>query len=187
MSDSTLRPVPPSPPCQLIWLDMEMTGLDPEEHKILEIATVITDKDLNIIHEGPELIIHQNETELSKMDAWNQSHHGKSGLTERVRSSELSTKEAEALTLEFIRPLIRPNTGILSGNSIWQDRRFIHKHMPALDQYLHYRMLDVSSIKILTQLWYEKPPFPKTEAHRALDDIKESIEELRFYRRHIFC
>ncbi|MCB9229262.1 MAG: oligoribonuclease [Deltaproteobacteria bacterium] len=175
----------PSP--RLIWMDLEMTGLNPETDHILEIATIITDNDLSLIQQGPCLVIHQDEGTLNRMDEWNQKQHRKSGLLPKVRASDIGTSQAEALTLAFIKKLIPPREGVLCGNSIWQDRRFIARHMPALDQYLHYRMLDVSSVKILSKLWFkELPHFEKKEAHRALDDIEESIRELIYYRQNIF-
>ena len=171
---------------QLIWMDLEMTGLNPDTDHILEIATIITDNQLHILHEGPVLSIHQDKRILDQMDQWNQTQHGKSGLIEKVLQSGIKTKEAESRTLDFISPLIEPGAGILCGNSIWQDRRFIAQHMPRLDAYLHYRMLDVSSVKILKNMWFPKAHFPKKSPHRALDDITQSIEELRYYRRLIF-
>ncbi|NRA43746.1 MAG: oligoribonuclease [Oligoflexales bacterium] len=171
---------------RLVWMDLEMTGLIPEHDKILEIATIITNSDLDIIAHGPELVIHQDNKVLEAMDEWNQTHHKKSGLIERVQQSSTSSLEAEAETLEFIKTHVKEKKGILAGNSIWQDRRFIIKHMPKIDQYLHYRLLDVSTIKILANSWYQLEPFRKKEAHRAKTDIEESIGELKFYKEKCF-
>ena len=174
----------------LLWLDMEMTGLDPHRDRPIEIATLITSAQLDIIAVGPEVVIHQDDELLTAMDAWNTSHHGASGLTARVRAATVTEAEAEARTLEFINAHFgardRP---VLCGNSIHQDRRFINRYMPALDVRLHYRMVDVSTIKELGRRWYadEVSALPsKNETHRALDDIHESLAELRFYREHLF-
>lgn len=174
----------------LVWIDMEMSGLDPEKERVLELATIITDKDLVVIAELPEIVVHQPDEVLAAMDAWNTKHHGASGLTERVRTSSVTEAEAEAAVLAFIDAHIpsgeRP---VLAGNSIHQDRRFIHRYLAGLDRRLHYRMVDVSTIKELARRWYpavfDKRP-AKRETHRALDDIRESIDELRFWREQIF-
>ena len=172
----------------LVWIDLEMTGLEPERDVILEIATIVTDSELEIVAEGPNLVISQPETILDTMDDWNVRHHTASGLLERVRASTLELEEAEALTLEFVREHVDPKTAPLCGNSIGQDRRFLYRYMPGLSAYLHYRSVDVSSIKELAARWYgpELRPPPKSSTHRALDDIRESIEELRFYRNTVF-
>lgn len=172
----------------LVWIDLEMTGLDVDECRIIEIATLITDSELNIIATGPELVIHQPDELLDAMDEWNTKHHGESGLTEAVRKSTISEEEAERRTLEFIKTYCDERSAPLCGNSVWQDRRFLDRYMPKLEAYLHYRIIDVSSIKEVVRRWYPsnvRPP-KKGDTHRALDDIKESIEELRFYRENIF-
>src|ERR1041385_6854940 len=175
----------------LVWLDMEMTGLDPESERIIEVATIITDGQLTEVATGPEIVIHQPDELLATMDDWNKSHHGASGLTERVKASTNSEGDAEAQTIAFINQHVSAkDRPVLAGNSIHQDRRFIHRYMPALDKRLHYRMVDVSTIKELARRWYPqvtaKQP-AKKETHRALDDIRESIEELRFYKQHLFA
>jgi oligoribonuclease len=174
----------------LVWLDMEMSGLDPQRERIIEIATILTDGQLTEIAVGPELVIHQPDDLLAAMDDWNTKHHGASGLTERVRQSQITDADAEAQTVAFIDAHVsareRP---VLAGNSIHQDRRFIRRYMPALEKRLHYRMVDVSTIKELARRWYPqvtaKQP-AKRDTHRALDDIRESIDELRFYRGRVF-
>ncbi len=171
----------------LVWIDLEMTGLNPQEDQILEIATLITDSQLNIIAEGPNLAIFQNEETLSKMDEWNQTHHKQSGLLDRVRASTESMRTAEEKTLAFLAPYCKPKASPLCGNSVWQDRRFLDRHMQALNSFCHYRIIDVSSVKELATRWYPKlAPIKKAESHLALADIKESLEELRYYRQHCF-
>jgi oligoribonuclease len=175
----------------LVWLDMEMTGLDPERERIIEMATILTDGNLTELATGPDLVIHQDDAVLAAMDDWNKKHHGASGLIERVRSSTVSDGDAEAQTLAFINAHAgAKDRPVLAGNSIHQDRRFIRRYMPALEKRLHYRMVDVSTIKELARRWYPaivaKQP-PKKETHRALDDIRESLDELRFYRQHVFA
>ncbi|MFP6814577.1 MAG: oligoribonuclease [Pseudomonadales bacterium] len=167
-------------------MDLEMTGLDPETDVIIEMATIITDNDLNILGEGPVLAVSQPEEKLAAMDEWNTSHHTKSGLVERVRHSGVSEREAEAQTLAFIEGHLEKNVSPLCGNTIWQDRRFLTRYMPALEAYLHYRNIDVSSIKELVARWRPDllPGFGKTNQHTALADIRESIEELKYYREH---
>jgi oligoribonuclease len=172
----------------LVWLDLEMTGLDTTSDKIIEIATIITDPFLNILAEGPVIAIHQSETCLAKMDKWCQNQHGRSGLIDRVKASTVNEEHAESITLEFISAYVAANKSPLCGNSICQDRRFMHRHMPKLEAYFHYRNLDVSTIKELANRWAPdlKDGFKKENKHRALDDIYESIHELRYYREHFF-
>ena len=175
----------------LVWLDMEMSGLDANKERIIEIATILTDGQLTEIAVGPDLVIHQHDEILAGMDDWNKKHHGGSGLIERVKTSTITEGDAEAQTLAFISQHVgakeRP---VLAGNSIHQDRRFIRRFMPTLDARLHYRMVDVSTIKELARRWYPqiiaKQP-QKSDSHRALDDIRESIDELRFYRANVFA
>lgn len=173
----------------LVWIDMEMTGLDPEKEGIIEMATIITDKDLNIVAEGPNLIINQKAKLLKDMDEWNQNQHQKSGLIEKVKKSKITVKRAEKMTLDFISKYCVPKKTLLCGNAVHHDRRFIIKYMPKLHEFLHYRHIDVSTLKALIGWWYPKNKnLPqKTESHRALDDIRESIEELRFYRDTYFA
>jgi oligoribonuclease len=171
----------------LIWVDMEMTGLDPQRDRILEIATLVTDSELNILAEGPNLAVHQPEDVLAAMDEWNQTHHGKSGLIERVRASTETEATAEEKTLAFLAGYCQAKASPLCGNSVWQDRRFLDRYMQALNGFCHYRIIDVSSIKELAKRWYPKmPPLKKAESHQALADIRESLEELRHYRLHCF-
>jgi oligoribonuclease len=171
----------------LVWMDLEMSGLDPETNTILEIATVITDGNLEIISEGPVLAIYQHSEVLHSMDDWNKKHHNETGLVERVRQSAFHMRDAEMMTLDFIKNHIVPGKSPLCGNSIWQDRRFLIKYMPILEKYFHYRNIDVSSIKELYNIWYPGLPlFEKENAHIALKDIHESISELQYYRRKIF-
>lgn len=176
-------------PDLLVWMDLEMTGLDPERERIIEMATLVTDGDLNVVAEGPELVIHQPDELLEAMDEWNRTQHAKTGLIDRVRASQVTEREAEERTLAFVAEHCQERTAPLSGNSIHQDRRFLRRYMPALEAYFHYRNLDVSTVKELAKRWYpedyEATP-PKGEAHRALDDVRDSIEELRFYRSRIF-
>ncbi|QJD30880.1 oligoribonuclease [Methylococcus geothermalis] len=168
----------------LIWIDLEMTGLDTQNDAIIEIATIITDSQLNVLAEGPVLAIHQPESVLERMDDWNRKQHGESGLIERVRRSTVDEAEAERLTLGFVGEWVPPNESPICGNSICQDRRFLARCMPRLEAYFHYRNLDVSTLKILVERWAPalKEGLRKQSAHRALDDIRESIAELRYYR-----
>lgn len=169
----------------LVWIDLEMTGLHPEVDTVIEAACLITNTDLEIIAEGPDLVIQADPSAFESMDAWNKNQHTKSGLWEKVLTSTITVEEAEEKLLTFIKANARSRP-YLAGNSIWQDRRFIRKYMPRLDAYLHYRMLDVSSLKIVVDYWRPKVVYQKKESHRALDDIKESIEELKLYKDHIF-
>jgi oligoribonuclease len=173
-------------PANLVWIDLEMTGLDPERDAIIEIATLITDSDLNLIAEGPELAISQPESLLAGMDEWNQTHHAASGLLDRVRASKVSNAEAQAQTLNFISQHVEPNTAPLCGNSVWQDRRFLTRYMSDLEGYLHYRLIDVSTLKELAIRWAPQVlnGFSKDNTHTALSDIRESVAELRHYREH---
>lgn len=174
----------------LLWLDLEMTGLDPDRERIIEIATVVTDSNLKVIAEGPDLVIFQPDKLLNAMDAWNTKHHGASGLINGVRSSTITTEKAEAQTLEFVAQHCERNKTPLAGNSIHQDRAFLVRYMPKFADFLHYRNVDVSTIKELVRRWYpkiyEKRP-RKTGDHRAKGDILDSIAELAFYRREVFC
>ena len=170
----------------LIWIDLEMTGLDTLNDEIIEIATIVTDKDLNILAEGPVHAIYQDEALLNGMDDWNQEHHGQSGLVERVRSSRINEAEAEADTVNFLRDFVPSQTSPMCGNSICQDRRFLARSMPKLESYFHYRNLDVSTLKELALRWAPKVAkgFYKESQHLALADIRDSIDELRYYRKH---
>lgn len=171
----------------LIWIDLEMTGLDPDQDYIIEIATIVTDNALNIVAEGPTFAIHKDDDILSGMDEWNTKQHNDSGLVKRVRESPLRDAEAERYTLDFLCKHVPPNTSPMCGNTICQDRRFLYRYMPDLERYFHYRHLDVSTIKELVQRWAPQlTEFPKESSHLALDDIRESIAELRFYREHVF-
>jgi oligoribonuclease len=172
----------------LVWMDLEMSGLDPKTCVILEIATLITDKDLNLVAQGPALVIHQADSILENMDDWNKKHHRESGLSQAVRDSTTTLGEAEAQTLAFIARHCGEKSSPLCGNTIYQDRRFLIEYMPKLESYLHYRLVDVSTIKELVKRWYG-PPFQapqKKQKHKALDDILETIEELKFYRQTVF-
>ena len=172
----------------LIWIDLEMTGLDTTRDHIIEIATVITDKNLNEIAEGPVLTVHQPAAIMDAMDEWNTRHHGDSGLTARVLGSELALADAESATIEFLQQHVTPGKSPMCGNSICQDRRFMAREMPALEDYFHYRNLDVSTLKILAQIWAPAvaSSYTKESSHRALADIRDSISELRYYRESLF-
>jgi oligoribonuclease len=173
----------------LVWLDLEMTGLDPARDTILEIASLITDSDLNILEFGPSLVIHQPDTILDAMNEWNTKQHTKSGLLQAARSSQVSLEQAETETLHFLQQHCPKWKAILCGNSIHQDRNFINAHMPRIAEYLHYRMVDVSSVKEMLKRWYPNDPhldFKKSDQHRALIDTEESVAELRHYRTYFF-
>jgi oligoribonuclease len=173
----------------LIWLDLEMTGLDPDYNRIIEIATVVTDANLNILAEGPVIAIYQPDVVLDSMDEWNTNQHTKSGLVRRVRDSHLSEEDAQAETIEFLMQYVPQGESPMCGNSICQDRRFIYRWMPKLAKYFHYRNLDVSSIKILARLWMSSDllaSFTKEPTHLALQDIYDSITELKFYKEYFF-
>jgi oligoribonuclease len=170
----------------LVWMDLEMTGLDPAVERIIEMATIITDSELNTIAEGPVLAIKQPQALFDAMDDWNQTHHRASGLLDRIAKEGVTEREAEALTLAFLEQHVEAGAAPLCGNTIWQDRRFLCRYMPVLEGYLHYRNIDVSSIKELARRWRPDLKMAKVGAHTALADIMESIEELRFYREHFF-
>ncbi|WP_456415055.1 oligoribonuclease [Thiolapillus sp.] len=176
----------PLSPSHLIWIDLEMTGLDTDNDRIIEIATIVTDAELNILAEGPELAIFQPEEVLAGMDEWNTRQHGESGLVERVRNSEYDAPRAAAQTLAFLQDWVPPGASPMCGNSICQDRRFMARLMPELEQYFHYRNLDVSTLKELARRWSPglAEGFSKQGSHRAMDDIRESIAELAYYREH---
>jgi oligoribonuclease len=171
----------------LVWIDLEMTGLNPDEDVILEIATVVTDKDLIVLAEGPVCAIHQPDSILESMDEWNTRQHNESGLVERVRESTVTEAEAEQKTLQFMRRFVDQGSSPMCGNSICQDRRFLVRNMPELATFFHYRNLDVSSFKIVAQLWAPEiaTHFEKQSTHLALADIHDSIRELRFYRERM--
>ena len=173
-------------PQNLIWIDLEMTGLDPDTDVIIEMATIVTDSQLNILAEGPVIAVHQSDERLAAMDEWNTRTHGDSGLTQRVRDSTISQSEAEAQTIAFLEQWVPAGKSPICGNSIGQDRRFLYRYMPTLEAYFHYRYLDVSTLKILAGLWAPqlKDGFQKRGTHQALDDIRESIAELAYYREH---
>ena len=169
----------------LIWVDMEMTGLVPEEHRVIEIATIVTDSDLNELAQGPVIAIHQSDAELDAMDEWNTTHHNQSGLVARVKASEYDESRAAAETMAFLREWVGEGKSPMCGNSICQDRRFMARHLPELEAFFHYRNLDVSTLKILASRWRpDLPGLNKKTAHLAIDDIRESIEELRYYKAH---
>jgi oligoribonuclease len=172
-------------PNNLIWIDLEMTGLDPHKNTIIEIATLVTDVHLNVIEEGPILAIHQSDEVLAGMDEWCTTHHSQSGLTERVQQSNIELKTAERLTLNFLQRHVPASTSPICGNSIGQDRRFLYHYMPELEGYFHYRHIDVSTLKELAQRWLPQlAKFEKESKHLAMNDIYESIEELKYYRQH---
>jgi len=173
----------------LVWLDLEMTGLVIATDVILEIATVVTDGNCNVIAEGPRLVINQPEEKLAAMGKWCQDQHGKTGLIEEVRNSKVSLHDAEEAIFVFLKQNCAPGTGILAGNTVWQDRVFLDKYMPRVSSYLHYRLIDVSSIKELVKRWYpdnKNIEFKKSDRHRAMSDVYESIAELQHYRKNFF-
>jgi oligoribonuclease len=173
----------------LVWVDLEMTGLDPKTCTVLEIGALITDNQLNLVAEGPCIAIHHTPRILESMEAWSKTHHKKSGLTDACCHSSISMKEAQAQVLDFVKTYCKPRTAPLCGNTIWQDRRFLIRYMPDLEAYLHYRVIDVSSVKELVKRWYPKEykmPRAKRQKHRVLEDIRESIEELKYYRSKVF-
>ena len=188
MTENTTQNKVPRDDNRLIWLDMEMTGLNPLTDKVLELAIVVTDAYLNTIAEAPVLVVHQSDEVLAGMDAWNTSTHGRSGLTEKVRASTLSEQDVAAHMLEFLKAYIGPNKSPMCGNSICQDRRFMAQHMPELEKYFHYRNLDVSTLKELARRWQPKvyDGFKKATKHTALADVYESIDELKHYREFLF-
>lgn len=172
----------------LIWIDLEMTGLDTANDEIIEIATIVTDKELNIIAEGPMIAIHQSQDRLDEMDDWNQNQHGKSGLIKRVLDSKYGCEQAEQETIAFLQEYVPVGQSPMCGNSICQDRRFMARQMPALEEYFHYRNLDVSTLKELVKRWYPRKDFEfdKESEHLALSDIRDSIDELKHYRAKLF-
>ncbi|WP_026959536.1 oligoribonuclease [Aliagarivorans taiwanensis] len=172
----------------LIWIDMEMTGLEPMTDRVLEIATIITDPHLNILAEGPVIAVHQSDEVLAKMDEWCTTTHTNSGLVERVRESKIGEAEAEQMTIEFLKEWVPAGISPMCGNSIGQDRRFIHEYLPKLEKFFHYRNLDVSTVKELARRWQPEllNGFKKSGSHLALDDIRESIAELQHYRQFFF-
>jgi len=172
----------------LIWIDLEMTGLDVKHDRIIEIATVVTDAQLNVVAEGPVIAIHQSDKLLAGMDDWNTSHHTKSGLVKRVQESKIRAAQAEKQTLDFLKEHVLPNRSPMCGNSVWQDRRFLDRWMPTLAEFFHYRNLDVSTLKELAKRWAPKVAhgIKKHSKHLALSDIYDSINELKYYRDHLF-
>ena len=173
----------------LVWIDLEMTGLNPEKNVILEIASIITDKDLNIIAKGPVFIIHHSDENLKQIEKWSKEQHTKSGLLKKVKESTTTLLQAEQQTLNFIKKYCEEKLSPLCGNSIWQDRAFLYRYMPKLLNFMHYRLIDVTSFKEVITRWYPNSPcavFEKKDTHRALEDIEESIDELKYYRTHFF-
>lgn len=168
----------------LVWIDMEMSGLEPDTDSVLEVALIVTDKDLNLVEEGPVLVVHQSDAVLDAMDNWNKGTHGKSGLIDKVKASPFSEADVEMQMIEFMKKHVGERKSPMCGNSICQDRRFLARHMPKLEAYFHYRNLDVSTLKELAARWRPelKDGFKKANSHTALADIQESIEELKYYR-----
>ena len=171
----------------LIWIDLEMTGLDTIEDRIIEIATIVTDKDLNVIEEGPVIAIKTPEKAIDEMDDWNTNQHNKSGLVDRIKKSSYTYFDAQEMTIEFLEKYIEGNKSPMCGSGICQDRRFLARCMPNLERFFHYRNLDVSTIKEIVNRWYPGIKFKKDPQHLALQDIKDSIDELKFYRNTIFA
>lgn len=170
----------------LIWIDLEMTGLDPQRDEIIEIATIVTDAQLEILAEGPVLAIHQPDSVIDNLDDWNRHHHGQSGLIERLRNTRTTLAEAESDTLAFVAEHVASGQSPMCGNTICQDRRFLARQMPTLEKFFHYRNLDVSTLKELVRRWYPEKRYEKRSTHQALQDIRDSIAELRHYREQIF-
>ena len=171
----------------LVWIDLEMSGLDPERHVIVEIGSIVTDDRLEIVAKGPDIAINYSKNILSLMEEWSLKHHKLSGLLDRVKASPYNCRRAEQETIEFLSRYCQKGESPLCGNSVWQDRRFLIKYMPRLNEFLHYRNIDVSSIKELVRRWYPTlPGFEKQNSHLALSDIRESIKELRYYRENAF-
>lgn len=171
----------------LIWIDLEMTGLVPEKERIIEIATIVTDTNLKVIAEGPTFAIHQSDDLLKTMDNWNTKQHNSSGLVSRVKASTVTEEEAEAKTLEFLKQYVPTGKSPMCGNSVYQDRRFLYRYMPNLERYFHYRLIDVSTLKELAQRWAPRvySGLQKESKHLAMDDIRDSIEELKYYRANL--
>tara|TARA_R110002110_G_scaffold405241_1_gene624217 strand:+ start:50484 stop:51026 length:543 start_codon:yes stop_codon:yes gene_type:complete len=174
-------------PNNLVWVDMEMTGLSPEHDRVIEIATIVTDSDLQTLAEGPVIAIYQSDATLAGMDEWNTTHHNRSGLVDRVRASDYREAQAANETIEFLQQWVPAGASPMCGNSICQDRRFMARYLPSLEAFFHYRNLDVSTLKILMQRWRPEleAGIRKTATHLALDDIRESIEEMRYYREYL--
>jgi len=173
----------------LVWIDLEMTGLNPEQDVIIEIATIITDSELNVVVEGPTIVIHQSEINLSAMNTIVRQMHKKNGLLDEVRISTIPLEEAETLTYECIQRYCYPNSALLAGNSVWMDKMFLRRYMPRIFNFLYYRIIDVSTVRELITRWYPNNPnieFAKKDTHRAVGDIRESIAELRHYRSYFF-